>query len=162
MTMTSSTAPNLTELDEGDVYTICREVWESYIDPYLVPFQSTRQVADEERITGCVLVSGQWQGAVVVECSDELATRAAAIVYSCPADELTHDEIVDAVGEFANMIGGNIKSLLPGPSTLSTPTVTDGPAYLLRVPNALPMLTFDLSWNNEPFAISVLSIREEI
>ena len=31
--------------------------------------------------------------------------------------------MLDAVGEMANVVGGNVKSLLPGPSTLALPIV---------------------------------------
>ena len=36
------------------------------------------------------------------------------------------EDVADAVGELVNMIGGNVKSLMPGPSTLSLPLVRAG------------------------------------
>jgi chemotaxis protein CheX len=43
----------------------------------------------------------------------------------------------DAITELSNMVGGNIKALLPQPSRLSLPTVFEGQDYKLRVPGAV-------------------------
>ena len=38
----------------------------------------------------------------------------------------------DAVGELANMVGGNIKALMPGSCQLSLPTVAEGRSEALE------------------------------
>jgi chemotaxis protein CheX len=73
-----------------------------------------------------VRISGAWQGVVVVDCPEELARRTAAAMWGGrPRDGA---QVADAIGELANMIAGNVKVLLPGPSRLSLPAVADAPA----------------------------------
>ena len=43
------------------------------------------------------------------------------------------DEVRDALGELANMLGGNVKALLPAPSRISLPAVAVGSDYELSV-----------------------------
>jgi CheY-specific phosphatase CheX len=40
---------------------------------------------------------------------------------------LDDDDVADAVGELANVLGGNLKALLPEGSTLTLPSVGEGP-----------------------------------
>jgi chemotaxis protein CheX len=50
--------------------------------------------------------------------------------------DVTDDDKRDVVAELANMIGGNLKSLLPGPLYLSLPTVLAGRDLGLQIPGA--------------------------
>jgi chemotaxis protein CheX len=63
--------------------------------------------------------------------------HAAEAMFAAEAGSLSWDEVSDALGELTNMVGGNIKGLLPAPSTLSIPSVAGGESYTLRVPGAV-------------------------
>ncbi|QIK84282.1 chemotaxis protein CheX [Sanguibacter sp. HDW7] len=39
---------------------------------------------------------------------------------------VSHEDVVDAFGEIANVVGGNVKALLPALATLSLPQVAEG------------------------------------
>lgn len=80
--------------------------------------------AGENIMAGCVHISGEWEGAVTLDCPIELAEKVASLMFQLTADELSPDLIQDALGELTNMTGGNIKSLLPEPCYLSLPAVT--------------------------------------
>ena len=60
------------------------------------------------------------------------------------ATDLTSAEVLDAWGELVNMVGGNLKALLPPPSYLSLPHVSESATYLHVEPGArtLNQLTF--------------------
>jgi chemotaxis protein CheX len=65
---------------------------------------------------------------VVVECDSASAADLTRRMFDLsPADPVTPDEIADALGEIANIVGGNVKSLAPSESHLSLPQV-DSPA----------------------------------
>jgi chemotaxis protein CheX len=66
----------------------------------------------------------------------ELASAAAEAMFAAEPGSLSADEVSDALGELTNMIGGNIKSLLPAPSRLSVPSVAEGESYTVRIPGA--------------------------
>ena len=109
-------------------------------------------------LTGCIQITGAWQGAVKVECSGGLARRVAAIMFGADDCEVTADQINDALGELTNIIGGNIKALLPEPSQLSMPAVTEGTDYLFSVPGSRPMAEMSFTCDGNPFQITILEI----
>jgi chemotaxis protein CheX len=91
------------------------------------------QLAERSPITGCVQIAGEWTGAVLVQTTGELATHAASRMLAMEESEVQKEDCQDTMAEIANMIGGNIKSLVPGPSVLSLPTVTCGEDFNIRI-----------------------------
>ncbi|MEQ1565088.1 MAG: chemotaxis protein CheX [Myxococcota bacterium] len=94
---------------------------------------------------GLVTISGSWSGQVAFWCSPALARRVAATMFGCAEAEVPEADLCDAVGELANITGGNLKALLEPPSVLSVPAVALEPA-----PAAL---RFGLG--GQPFAVEV-------
>ncbi len=90
-------------------------------------------LAEQSPVTGCVQISGQWTGAVLVQTTGKLASYAASQMFAISEAEVEKGECQDTMAELANMIGGNIKSLVPGPSNLSLPTVTIGKEFDIRI-----------------------------
>ena len=107
-------------------------------------------------LTGCIQITGAWQGAVTVECPGGLARRVASIMFGSDACDVTADQVNDALGELTNIIGGNIKALLPEPSQLSMPAVTEGTDYLFCIPGSRPMAELTFSCEGKPFQVTVL------
>ena len=83
---------------------------------------------------GCIHVSGAWNGLIKVSMSEALARRAAAAMFGASAESLSAADVTDALGEIANMTGGNVKALLPGPSQLSLPSVVTGDDFSVISP----------------------------
>jgi len=52
---------------------------------------------------------------------------------SIPVPDTFTDDVRDAMGEIVNMVGGNLKSVLPHGVALSMPSVVQGRSYSLRV-----------------------------
>jgi chemotaxis protein CheX len=80
---------------------------------------------------------------------------AASAMFDRPAEQLGDQDVADALGELTNMIGGNIKSLIPGPSRLSMPAVTVGGSSTVRVPGAALLSTVSLACGGLPLTVSV-------
>lgn len=114
-------------MQNTDIATFAKSIWETMmglmIDEADLGNDSVAWPDHELNYIGQVQVTGGWQGAIVLQCSQTLARRAAARMFQCPIEEIADNDIVDVVGELANMIGGNLKALLPGPSQLSTPEI---------------------------------------
>ncbi len=110
-------------------------------------------------LTGCIQITGAWQGAIKLECSGNVARRVAAIMFMTDACDVTPDQINDALGELTNIVGGNIKALLPEPSQLSMPAVTEGTDYLFSVPNSRPLAELTFSCEGKPFTVTVLEAQ---
>ena len=130
----TGTAEELAPLSADHVHDITREVWASFLGLDLEPW-----VADSWSgltLSGVVGISGAWQGTVALECPMPHAVAAAEAMFAADPGTLTPEEVADALGELTNMVGGNIKSLLPAPSALSTPSVAEGRDVQLFVPGA--------------------------
>jgi len=127
------------EVTDDQVASIAQDVWESFLALALVPHPLGEQAADPAgpTLTGCVSVSGSWEGSVFLRCGADLARSAAEVMFDAEPGGLSAEEVCDALGELTNMVGGNIKSLLPGPSRLSLPSVAAGNSYTVRVPGAV-------------------------
>jgi CheY-specific phosphatase CheX len=85
----------------------------------------------EDRLRATVLLTGAWKGAVAVECSRRQACQFAAGYLSIEPPAINPaggvDEVVrDALGELANMIGGNWKCILMPGIYISMPEVVEG------------------------------------
>jgi chemotaxis protein CheX len=104
---------------------------------------------------GRVGVMGPWRGCVLLACPTQLARTAASAMFDLPAEQLTDDEVADALGELTNMIAGNIKSLLPGPSRLSMPAVRVNASSTVRMPHAVLVNTVSLACEGLPLTVSI-------
>ena len=79
----------------------------------------------ERLLAGRVTIDGSWQGCVLLVCPKAVARKAAAAMFEIPPSAITDTELRDTVGELTHMLGSNLKSLLPSPSLVSLPDVTE-------------------------------------
>jgi chemotaxis protein CheX len=86
-----------------------------------------------DRLTSAVYLEGKWNGAVLLECDHQQACQFTGKLLSMDPPEEVDDDVRDVLGELANMIGGNIKSIVSPDDRLSLPSVIDGNNYEVRV-----------------------------
>jgi chemotaxis protein CheX len=148
-------------MTDEEVLGITRDVWESFTGRTieLADHQVTSNGGDVT--VGCVTVTGEWQGKVLLACPAQLARMAASAMFDLPAEQLDAEQVADALGELTNMIGGNIKSLIPGPSRLSMPTVTVGASSTDPTPHAALLSRVALACESLPLTVSVWSMRAD-
>lgn len=77
----------------------------------------------ENSITANIQISGQWQGIVALTIEHDLTEQLAIKMFSIEKTQVTDSELNDALSEMINIIGGNLKSILPQPNQLSLPIV---------------------------------------
>ncbi len=124
----------LTELDLGEV---AESVWTSMLGFELVATDSPYDHASESRyLLSCVQITGPIDAAVTVEVPEGLGREVAATMFGMDVAEISDEEVWDALGEMANMIGGNVKGMVSGSAALSLPTVAEGRDYRVVVPGA--------------------------
>ena len=125
------------QLTEVDLNEVIESVWTSMLGYDVTQCDAILEHAPEARVlVGCVQVTGDWELATLVHMPEELAIDVAATMFGMQANELSADEVRDALGEMANMIGGNIKGMLPGATRLSLPTISEGRDFRIGVPGA--------------------------
>jgi len=84
-------------------------------------------------VTAAIFFAGSWMGAALVECSEHQARTWTGRLLSIHEPPEINDDVRDALGELVNMIGGNLKSVLPGGVGLSMPSVVEGKQYSLQI-----------------------------
>ena len=142
-------------MTDEEILGITRDVWESFTGRTMDVADGQARPGGGDLTVGCVTVTGAWQGRVLLACPAQLARMAAAAMFDLPAEQLDDREVADALGELTNMVGGNIKSLIPGPSRLSMPAVTVGAAPTVKPPRAALVATVSLACEGLPLTVSV-------
>jgi chemotaxis protein CheX len=149
--VTVSDAPPITALlDEATVQEIADQAWSALVgeEELLVPLPAPLPA---ETLSSWVTISGPWNGTVVITCGRDTAEELTRTLLRghAPA-ELEAEDVEDALGEIANVVGGNIKAVLPGPSALGLPETGAAP-----VPGA-PEDTcrVELLWRGQPLTIT--------
>lgn len=146
------------QLMSDDVAAIVQEVWSSMLGLEIEPIAGKDAVTGPA-IAGSVGVTGASDCLIAVEMDQSTAKLIGAAMFMMGVDEISMSDVTDAVGELTNMVGGNIKSLLPEPSTLSLPVVAQGEPPTIKVVGgeALMVQSFDCGdghvvvsvWNRE-------------
>ncbi|HEX4869100.1 MAG TPA: chemotaxis protein CheX [Moraxellaceae bacterium] len=101
---------------------VTEQVWSQFLG---IPLAASATVHGEAECAASISIEGAWNGAIIVACSRQLARQAAATMFSLPLSEIDDASWRDTLNEVANIMGGNIKALLPGPSQLGLPEAFD-------------------------------------
>jgi chemotaxis protein CheX len=100
---------------------ITRVVWRTTLGLDVLSLKDFSAKSHGPHYRATVELRGAWNGDLSLSCPGDLARRAAGVLFDKPADQVDEAEARDALGEIANMTGGNLKALLPSPCALSTP-----------------------------------------
>ncbi|HVV36319.1 MAG TPA: chemotaxis protein CheX [Acidimicrobiales bacterium] len=123
--------------------------------PYPLPYDGSPL-----DVSASVSVTGEWSGHVVMACGEVLGRKIAAGLLMTEPEEITDDDLSDAMGEFANVVGGNVKAMMPGPSKLSLPVAVLGSARE-RLPGTVEATRVEMTWHDAPFIVSVWAPEEK-
>lgn len=93
--------------------------------------------SDHDSLLTSIHIAGDWTGSVVVSLSSGAARQASAAMLGMSVDEVSESDRREVASELTNIIGGNLKSLLPGTSFLSLPTTISGHDFEMHVRNAV-------------------------
>jgi chemotaxis protein CheX len=122
-----------------DIYGLSESVFLSMLKLEVHP-SDVELLVDEEMITGAVYFAGDWKGAVLLQCNRSQACDFTARLMGIPVPKKFDDDVRDAVGEVANIIGGNLKPILPHGIALSMPSVVEGYPSALRICGSSPII----------------------
>src|SRR4051794_37678321 len=97
------TQEELTELIE--------EVWSSYLDGEILAGLESPVAPEADRMVSWVSITGEWTGHLQVQTTPSAAREIAACMFQMDSADISSDEIADAFGEIANMVGGGVKGM---------------------------------------------------
>ena len=113
-------------------------------------------------VSGVIGLSGQAQGMVVLSLERQVARQAAAALLMCDAATLSEDDMVDAVGELANMVSGSAKAKLEEYQlSISLPSVVLGQGHLIRFPSDVTPICvpFTSPWGSLKLEVGLVEVR---
>lgn len=110
---------------ESAIEQIAQSVFTTMLSIDLIRLERAVPPAATE-LLATVSIAGAWTGKVVLTLSHELARQATAIMLQVPPEDVSDADARDVAAELVNMVGGNLKSILPGPSYLTLPTIISG------------------------------------
>jgi chemotaxis protein CheX len=149
-------------VNEDDLAEMVEQVWVSYLDPEGVnPLVSTGDESQPSEVHSSVSISGSWTGHVVYASSTAAARKAAAAFLAVDADEVSQEDLSDVLGELANIVGGNVKAMLPPGCFLSLPQVVLAPDSATKYPNAERVTGLYGVWEGEPVSVSMWQSRND-
>lgn len=107
-------------------------------------------------LTASISFEGAFRGELKLTCSRSLATAVAASMFKRASDDTGAEDLRDALAELVNIVGGNLKAVLPSPCRLSLPAVGEG--HLSAEDGREPLTLIYFEHAGEPF---VLRLTEE-
>jgi CheY-specific phosphatase CheX len=138
-------------MDEATVESIAAEAWVALVGEEEVLVALPGELP-ADALSAWVDVVGPWTGSVVLTTGPQTAAELTRALLAEAAPEVLEDEdVVDAFGEIANVVGGNVKAALPGTHALSLPQVGSAPG----VRNPGDVVAVSLEWRGQPLSISV-------
>ena len=150
-----------TSVAAEEVYAIAGDLFSAMVDGEdgtLTPWPDGSPV-DGHDVAAWVDVHGPWPGRASLETSSAAASDLARALLRIPASApVSHDDLVDALGELANVVGGNVKALLPDHGTLGLPQV----GVALPEGGAVrPVQRVPLSWRGRSLVLTVWAADEQ-
>ncbi len=115
------------------------------------------QLPCDDRLTSSVYIEGHWNWAIFLQCGRQQACQFAGRLLSMEAPPAADEDVRDALGELANMIGGNLKAVLAQDARMSIPFVVDGCDYGLHVCGPHTTTSFGFRFDGGDFVVTVSS-----
>ena len=147
-------------VNSDDLAEMVEQVWVSYLDPEGVsPLVLNGDATQLSEVHSSVSITGSWTGYVVYASSVQAARRAAGAFLAMEPDEVGDEDLSDVLGELANIIGGNVKAMLPPGALLSLPQVVLAPEATARFPGTERISGVYGMWEGDPVSISMWQSR---
>jgi chemotaxis protein CheX len=140
-----------------ELVAIVGEVWDSFM------LGEVDAVLDAEHVPGLVTsanvcLSGTWTGVLMVECDPAVALKLSCALLGLDDGAASEGDIADTLGEIANVIGGNLKNVLPTPTVMSLPVVARSMSPS-RVKDAVEVCSVAFSWDDSSIRVIVWSAQ---
>lgn len=145
---------------EEEILEITETTWNAMLGIDIHPNAAYSKLPeDSEFLIGHVSISGAWDGEIRLQGTIALAQSAAATIFAMAPESVQNQDQVDAIYELTNIIGGNIKSLLPEPCQLSIPGVLSGTEWDSTVDGADKVSEVAFECDGQPLLVTVWKQR---
>lgn len=114
-------------------------------------------------ITGMVGFAGTYSGVISIHCPVSLALKITSSMLGMECDE-ENEDLNDAIGEIANMLGGSVKQVLSKGGLdvkLSIPTVISGEDYTVNSLSDIDCVVIPFKIEEDRFLVGLTLTKEE-
>jgi chemotaxis protein CheX len=111
------------KISSEELEQLTRDVWATMIGLDLA--DAVMAENPDPGVTSQIEIHGDEQATLRIDCSMDLARQAAARLFDMPPEELELELVLDAMGEMANVIGGQVKGRWSGAGKLSLPVTKE-------------------------------------
>lgn len=147
---------------EQEIHEYTDQIWRQALRLEVAPASADAAALQEavakEKVTSFVHFMGDtWSGACLIQVPQTLATKLTCALLEMEEGEVDLAMRDDAMGELANMLGGNLKPFLPGDSKLSLPSVSIGEGGSVSIPGTELSTRCWFSCDGEVFSVTLLA-----
>ncbi|MCP3981042.1 MAG: chemotaxis protein CheX [bacterium] len=112
-------------IDEDRILEICRDFWRVVLGLTLeTPGEPSQP--DESSLSSYVNVTGEWNGAIQLECPESIARHASAMLFDTDVDTITTPDLQDTLNELVRMLAKQLNVLMPDSIKISAPKPLTG------------------------------------
>lgn len=148
------------EIGTEELTALVDEIFGSMAGMQLVASGTKAPHSPNGYMASSVQIVGDWQGAVRLDIDLDLARQACANFTGVEPSELSPQDIQDAAGELANMVGGGVKAVCSPNSRLSLPSVAMGVDFEFTVLQGKVMLSACFQHPCGALTVSVIERQE--
>jgi chemotaxis protein CheX len=105
-----------------------------------------------------VPIQGESASVVQLHTTEGFARRATATMFRLPVSSVSPEDIRDSLSEIGNILGGNIKGILPGVNSLGLPLVSRSTNRTAQLPD--PIIAGSFLCDGEPFELELIVAGE--
>lgn len=106
-----------------DQTAIVQNIFATMVDMEMHPTRAA--VSFDQAVSSALYFEQASQGVILVECSEDLAYVFTSRLMSIDRPSSVDDDVADSMAELANMIGGNLKGLMPAETHISMPVLLE-------------------------------------
>jgi CheY-specific phosphatase CheX len=157
------TASNQSEQERDDIISAVNQATETVFSTMLAMTVQPQPALDRpdpellDGVVGLLGFTGGWAGTGMLFCEDHFACRIGSAMLMHECKEVNSD-VLDGIGEMANMILGNFKEAMEGrtgPLSLSVPMVVYGKNFSTRTPLQMPWIVVPFRIGEDVFQVRV-------
>ncbi len=139
-----------------EVLGIASDVWLALIGDAALPSVVPAVPMPHDALSAWVTIDGPWRGRVQITCPPDVAmAMSRAVLSEEPGAPVDDEDVADVLGELVNVVGGAVKSLVPGSSELGLPTVACRTGGSDHDQDGPLVLHVDLAWRGMPVCFSI-------
>jgi chemotaxis protein CheX len=101
--------------------------WSTFVGSELAPIDDV--VSTDHVMCSSISIHGPWSATLLLFCDEQVAVASTAAVLGMEIHEVEKADVLDIMGELANIIGGNLKGAVSDDQAawkLSLPVVSEG------------------------------------